>query len=703
MTIPNPTPNPVDVASANAANAGAAANAGLTPFQMAIQGGSYEDQQKYIKYANTPNPTSEPTVISSTNGKSVLDSYAEKHASDMAGLSGTQQAGAATGNVRDGSAPSNTTTSAMKSIGGLTAEEAKSSGINLESYNYDTKSGYFIPKASTQPADTQYEADQKKINDSFSAQMASFDAATQSLVDSISSIYSGRIAEQQDVNRRELQGYNTMNIRGGTSRYAGGVAQSILTADENAGLERIRKIANEEAGLIAQAQESLVNKKYTAFVQQRQELDTLRKERLATLKDLNDKATAVQAATTKRTQELNDQLTAAKTDALKTATKYGAPASVLANIGKATNASEAYAAAAGYGGNENLSVEKIGDSLVVYDKNLNRVVKSLDTTTLGDNGGGKGNGGIPIRDFSNFLIGKTAEQVAAFNGLNNNDKSNVYQMINGDALLSDIVSTRGVQGTKDRQKLLQIAQAIDPTFSENTNKIRYQFNKDWNSTQSNVGKNKVSINTALGHLADLKKSADEMPQSTIHALNSVSNVLTKNFGGDSSVTNFRIALDALAGELASVYKGNGASGTQEEIDSWKNALAESFSKSQFQGAMDTAAHLLSSKITASRYSYKSTMGKEYDQSVIDPDKRNELIAAGISPAMIVKENVPGTEDQPPSETEAKATVVSYGNKFPNDRGMIMDLASKPDKTLGRPLTYPEIQQYLEATGKLKPY
>lgn len=251
---------------------------------------------------------------------------------------------------------------------------------------------------------------------------------------------------------------------------------------------------------------------------------------------------------------------------------------------------------------------------------------------------------ITTTDFSSTL---SPTQQATFSKLSSRDQSNVMQLVHGDALLSDLVTTRGAQGTAERQRLLQMAQAVDPTFSENANKLRYAFMKNWTSTESSVGKNRTAINTALGHLSELADAAKQLQPGTIQAMNSAKNVLSKNIG-DPAVTNFRIVLNALAGELASVYK-NGSAPTQQETDEWANALAANFTTGQFKGAFNTAAKLLSSKISAVRYQYKLTMGREFNQTVIDPEKRQMLLDAGIDPDAIFKENT-GTSSAatPPS-------------------------------------------------------
>lgn len=250
--------------------------------------------------------------------------------------------------------------------------------------------------------------------------------------------------------------------------------------------------------------------------------------------------------------------------------------------------------------------------------------------------------------YADFLQGRTPQQQAAFNSLKPLQQSNVAQLVSGQVLLADLISSRGIQGSAARQQLLADAQKVDPTFSENINKIRYQFMQKWSSTESAIGKTKLSINTALGHLAEVSKMASQLSSSDIQWINKTANWWDKQTGSPA-IINLQFGLTQLASEIASVYK-NGAAPTDQEVKAERDVLGINFSKSQFRGVFDTAAQFLSSKITASRYSYASTMGTEFNQSIIDPDKREQLIAAGIDPNKIVKENIPG---------QSSAQVIQY--------------------------------------------
>lgn len=187
-------------------------------------------------------------------------------------------------------------TSDMNSIAGVTDTQNK--GGLQSAYSDEERStlGLDTPKASTQDTSaedaltTNYDADQKAVDSAFSRQLAGMDVATQRIVEGLKGIYSSRIAEQREANKRSLSAYNTSGIRGGASRYAGEIQQGILNAEEREGLRRIEDIAVKEAAAIAQAQQALEDKKYTAFIDKRNELKDIKKDYREQLIRLQEKA-----------------------------------------------------------------------------------------------------------------------------------------------------------------------------------------------------------------------------------------------------------------------------------------------------------------------------------------------------------------------------------------------------------------------------
>lgn len=334
---------PLSTASPTAATASAASEASIN--SMLRSGGGISNVESNVadsigspaQSAPTTDengkPVTEPAVLSTANGNSKLQSMIQDHQTNMSNVSTAtaNNNGTTSGNTdttKTAPVVSDATKTAIENQGGVTADEATIAGISQDQlkndYTYDPSSGYFIPNAGTDDSqvaneDASYTADQKTINDAFSAQTMGMDAATASLVDSLKSMYADRVTQQQGINNASEAATNTSNIRNGTSRYAGGVATGFLTADENEGLQRIASIQDELANAVATAESNLQDKKYTAFVDQMNQIQNLRNEHTSTLQNLQKMAIDKQEsdrtfAQTQAQNEVTNQLNSDKFD-----------------------------------------------------------------------------------------------------------------------------------------------------------------------------------------------------------------------------------------------------------------------------------------------------------------------------------------------------------------------------------------------------
>ncbi len=238
---------------------------------------------------------------------------------------------------------------------------------------------------------------------------------------------------------------------------------------------------------------------------------------------------------------------------------------------------------------------------------------------------------MPNKDES-WLNGKTPAQVQAYNSIPDGEKAGIKQLVNGDALLTDLIKSRGVTTTAQINKVISEAQSIDPNFSVNTNKQRYTYKTQFNNPN---GKEQIqinAINTGLGHLAEFKTASDALGNKIIMPYNKLVNYLKTNTG-DPQVSNLNTVITALSGELASVYKGGGAP-TDQETEQWRATILSSFSKSQAQGVSDTTANLIANKLQSMAQTYKNVMGAYPESPIVNPDMIKTLQDAGIDTAKI---------------------------------------------------------------------
>lgn len=238
---------------------------------------------------------SEVSVVSTDQGNKVLNGHVADHSMEMAALkSANDPRNAVEGQLKDSNGNTltkvfNTQTGEQKYINPgetpgnnwLTADEASATGIK-------------VPQVNT-AIDAQrvaLEADEREINNAFDTQSVLMDASNAGLIKSIKSIYDDRITEQKSFNARSVQ--SSARILGGLGRYAPNSVKGVLNMAEKAGLDKIKTIANEESGLLAQADQALQDKKYQLFVAKRSELTAKRKDRQTETQKLLDEATKIQ-------------------------------------------------------------------------------------------------------------------------------------------------------------------------------------------------------------------------------------------------------------------------------------------------------------------------------------------------------------------------------------------------------------------------
>ena len=143
------------------------------------------------------------------------------------------------------------------------------------------------------------------------------------------------------------------------------------------------------------------------------------------------------------------------------------------------------------------------------------------------------------------------------------------------------------------QFLMKAAAQYEPGFDLTKWGARAATAKDFASGQA--AKNVTSLNTVIGHLGDLKRAADELDNYSIPVINEIGNAYHNATGG-AKVNNFNLARNAVADELAKVFKGSGIS--DHEIAQWKSTLNAAQSPDQLKGAVKTAISLMESRLSA---------------------------------------------------------------------------------------------------------
>lgn len=274
--------------------------------------------------------------MSTDAAKGTLNTAVTAHNADVTAITPKPPAPAAGGSTTDPA-----TDAAMKQAGGVTAQEAQAAGIDLSKYTYDPDTRAYFPTNGTVGQQNQYQTDLNTVNSAFQNQGNLLGAATSATIASLQAIYGQRIAMQTQINQAQQASTNTQNIRGGASRYAPGVAGSILTAEEQSGLQKISDIQNELTSKINDANTALQNKQYQTFLDQRTAVDKLKSDYQTTLNGLKKSAQDEYDKLQTNIKATQTQIQTIATDAAKN----GAPASTISAILAAKTINDAISAA----------------------------------------------------------------------------------------------------------------------------------------------------------------------------------------------------------------------------------------------------------------------------------------------------------------------------------------------------------------------
>ncbi len=170
------------------------------------------------------------------------------------------------------------------------------------------------------------------------------------------------------------------------------------------------------------------------------------------------------------------------------------------------------------------------------------------------------------------------------------------------------LSYRGGQ----RELAIALAKQYDPSYDQTQYNARSRLRQDFTSGKGAV--NIRSLNTAVAHLDTLSKAADELQNSGTPLWNKVANTGLSAVG-DPRVVRFNTAATAVESELASVFKGMGA--TDQEIKVWRENLNSSQSPQQLKAAVNQAIELMAGRLDALRSQWETGMGKPANFHVLN--------------------------------------------------------------------------------------
>lgn len=515
-----------------------------------------------------PVPPAPVPALSSSNGASAIDSHVAAHGADMAAISTAKQNPAPADTYAGLTKIYNTKTGqqsyiqpgATPSPDWVTAEEAQATGT-------------IIPPSGA--VDTSYQNAMQEVNNAFSTQSGAMDAATQNYITSLSDVYAQRIRAEQEANNAQGQSVNTQLLRIGANRT--GNAARIFSDAERAGLDRVKQIGLEESSLIAQANQSLADKKYGIFVAQRNALSDLRKERVSTLQKLQDDAYKHQQD--KIANDLNAKI---HDDTVSYQDKAQAiqQASLDETVRKDKMA----------------ELQKAADLKVKQDA-ANLLSRAISAPVVATNGA------VSPADQEAFLSKYTPDMQTQIKGVAD------YSIDPNSA------SKRAGAGISPLQ-LETLAKAYNPNYKAGNFKAVNSFLTSWASG----GNNSVvqSANTVVQHLEELSNQVPQIknaPSGTFGPFTTQYNNFRQwlNEGkSDPAVFKFKQTALLVATEMAKIMKngsGSSAAPTDSEIDEQLGIITTGLSPDTAQAVIENGVQLMGDRLGTARENYMSVVGE----------------------------------------------------------------------------------------------
>lgn len=214
------------------------------------------------------------------------------------------------------------------------------------------------------------------------------------------------------------------------------------------------------------------------------------------------------------------------------------------------------------------------------------------------------------------------------------------------------------------QSLIGKVAAYDPSFDATQYQARQKLRTDFTSGQG--ARNIRSLNTAVGHLDTLSKAGTDLSNGSFPLWNAIANKGITAVG-DPRVTRFNTAANAVESELASVFKGTGAS--DQEIKAWRSTLNDAQSPAQLKGAIDQAIELMNSRLGAMQSQWETGMGGPKDFQILNP--RSKSIIGRLTGQPVASPQVAAAPaSQPQASTTPAAPQEGDEKPVPGHPGVI---------------------------------
>ena len=432
----------------------------------------------------------------------------------------------------------------------------------------------------------------------------------QAILTSTQNAYDQAKQTQQLANKAYVQSTQQSAFRSGQSEYAPEIGAGTIAAAITYGVQKIAELDGQAAKAISELKQGFMDKDYKYINDSYDKYNNILKDRKTELVKMQD--TAYSHAKDERDYAL--ELTKIKNDQAYKKSELAIKVSELAIQ------------------RERLHMQKSG----TIDMNGNPIFKTPPQTNL------KSSDINPTSGLSYNTEARIASLPPA-------TATTIRSLLNYSANPANI-STRKDQ----REQMLTLAHAADPTFDESQYEARSKYNNNLSSGQ--LSQAVTSANKSISHLLSFADTVTKLPNNTpSSSLNRGIQNFESMFSGNVQTNQKQAQTEAngVKDELAKFFKGTGSTDVKS-IDDWSKSLDTGQNHNQLKGTVQGAINLMAGQLDTLQTQYQNTMGKPAGDRFLQPDtvaKLSQLKNEGY------KVNIPGVY-----YTDKNAYIKNGGNQ-----------------------------------------
>lgn len=224
----------------------------------------------------------------------------------------------------------------------------------------------------------------------------------------------------------------------------------------------------------------------------------------------------------------------------------------------------------------------------------------------------------------------------------------VKKIANYEMDISKVTSLRG----GEREQIAALVSAYDPSFDMTQYQARAAMRKSVTSGSYSNALN--ASNLVIQHVDAMSEAFKKLNNTRFQWYNKTANAAADMTGDEEiqkALGSFNSAADAVANELAKVFKGVGATDMQS-IQEWRHNLGSDVTPAKFNSAVETIIKdLLRSRIDTIKSQYTSAMGKPSEFKFLTPHSKEILQKNGIDVSEFEIDR-PGTKAGAPAAAAA---------------------------------------------------